>query len=248
VRPARLLHFALLDSADVEEPLERAHALGDAAALAELEVTVRMRATDGGRFDEVMSGRAGLAISAMEPWARHAITRCQRYATLSAAAPDSSARALVQAAETVLFALAEAGELSFTLDASTAAWRTPDQILARPSTRPFVADDHFIVVVESIERAPGAGHLVRTRGLGKFGRPDVAMRAARGEAERAADWVRQVARRGAMGEPFLPGRRLSLPSLPPLALWPRTDDGLSPAPPDEAPIYELKEGGLSLVR
>jgi hypothetical protein len=240
VRPARLLHFALLDSPDVDELLE--------PALPELEVTVRLRATDGGRFDEMMSGRAGLALDSMEPWARHEIARCQRYATLSAAAPDSSARALVQAAEAVLFALAEAGELSWALDATTSAWRTPEQILALPSSRPFAADEHFIVVVEAVERAPGAGHLVRTRGLGKFGRPDVAMHAPRAEAERAADWVRQVARRGALGEPFLPGRRLSLPSLPPLALWPRTDDGLSPAPADEAPIYELKAGGLSLVR
>ena len=216
--------------------------------LDELEVTVRMRATDGGRFDEAVSGRAGLALSAMEPWAQHEIARCQRYATIEVNAPDSSARALVQAAEALLHALAEAGELSWALDASTAAWRTPAQILKRPTDRPFDADDHFLVVVEAIERAPGVGHLVRTRGLGKFGRPDVAMHAPRAEAERVAAWVRAVARQGAMGEPFLPGRRLSLPSLPPLALWPKSEDGLSPAPPDEAPIYELKEGGLALVR
>ncbi len=247
MRRARLDYLALLDSADIDEPLAHARSLGDEAAWAQLEVSVRMRATDGGRFDEAVGGRPGLALDAMEPWARHQIARCQRYASISALADETLGRPLVQAVETLLMALAEAGELDWALDQSSASWRTRDQLLAQKQ-RPFLVDDHFVVVVEAVERAPGVGHLVRTRGLQKFARPDVGMRAPRKDSEETADWVRQVARAGALGEPFAIGRRLTIPSLPSLALWPRSDDCLSPAPPDEAPLYELRQGGLSLVR
>jgi hypothetical protein len=230
-RPARLEYLVLLDSPDLEE-----------ARSDELEVTVRMRATDGGRFDEAIGGRAGLAVDEMPKWAQTEIARCQRYATICASVPEERARPIVEAAEKLLLDWKD--ELTWVLDCVTSTWRSRDEI----DERPFSVEDHFLVVVEAVERAPGVGHLVRTRGLGKFARPDVGMRAPRSDAEKISSWVRAVGRRGAEGEPFLPGRRLTLAGGPPLALWPRTEDCLASAPADESPLWELREGGLSLVR
>src|SRR5262249_12933008 len=90
-RPARLEYLVLLDSPDLEESRSD-----------ELEVTVRMRATDGGRFDEAVGGRAGLAVDEMPKWAQTEIARCQRYATICASVPEDRARPIVEAAETLL--------------------------------------------------------------------------------------------------------------------------------------------------
>jgi hypothetical protein len=73
------------------------------------------------------------------------------------------------------------------------------------------------------------------------------MRATRAEVERVAEWVRELGRRGAEGESFQPGRRIQLDGQA-FALWPRAEDCLAPAPADAAPLYELREGGLSIVR
>jgi hypothetical protein len=232
-RLARLHYLAILDTDEIDEARED-----------ELEVTMRMRATDGGRFDELVSGRALLSVQEMPSWAEHEIGRCQRYATIEAAVDPARASPLLRAAETLFCGWAAERDLTWLLDVQTATWRAADAVVPRA----FSVEDHFLVAVEAIERAPFVGHLVRTRGLAKFGRPDIGMRGPRSESEKLAEWVRAVGKRGAEGDPFAVGRRLSIPGLPPLALYPRTEDCLSPAPPDDAPLYELREGGLSVVR
>ena len=59
------------------------------------------------------------------------------------------------------------------------------------------------------------------------------------EQDTAGDVQDQVA--------FQPGRRIVLANRG-FALWPRTEDCLSAASAEEAPVYELREGGLSVVR
>src|SRR5262249_25715089 len=140
-----------------------------------LEVAVRMRATDGGRFDEALSGRSGLAVESMAPWVQHEIARCQRYATLEALVTHTEARAVLQSADALLAALAQDGDLTWSLDLGTCTLLPANEV----AERAFSVEHHFLVVVESVERAPGVGHLVRSRGLTQFGRPDVAMRAPR---------------------------------------------------------------------
>jgi hypothetical protein len=231
-RLARLEYVAILDGGDIDEARDD-----------ELEICARQRATDGGRFDELLLGRAGLGLETMPAWARHEIVRCQRYATVSACAPGDRAHRVAHEAESLLAAWAREGELLWALDCLTWTWRHHGEL----GERAFSVENHFVVVVESVERAPGAGHLVRTRGLAKFARPDVGMRRPRAEAERASAWVREVGRRGAEGEPFQPGRRITVLGQH-FALWPRSEDCLSSAPAGDAPLYELREGGLSLLR
>ena len=233
VRLAWLEYIAVLDGFVTEE--DRAD---------ELEIQVRNRATDGGRFDEILSGRAGLTLEALPAWARHEVGRCQRYASLLARGTEDRARYLVETAESILAAWARAGDLAWVLDRVTSTWRRGDQVVEQ---RAFSVEDQFVVVVEAVERAPGVGHLVRTRGLAKFARAEVGMRTPRSEAEAVSEWVREVGRRGAEGEVFQPGRRLLVAGRP-FALWPRSEDCLETLPPNEAPLFELREGGLAVVR
>src|SRR5439155_8950604 len=105
------------------------------------------------------------------------VARCQRYAEIAAHVADSPSLAVLHAAMTLLGALAAEGDLTLALDAATARWWSPPELAALgPASRPFALDEHVQIVVESVERRPGAGHLVRSRGLVKFARPDVAAR------------------------------------------------------------------------
>jgi hypothetical protein len=228
VRAARLRFLALLDGPDIAEAEARARAaFPDEDAWQALEVTERARAIDGGRFDEAVGGRAAHALDRRSPHERWLVERCQRYATIEARLPDEATASVLQAAEALLHALAVEGDLVLALDLSTAEWRDPDEVRARPAARPFVPDEHFVIVVEAVERGPGVGHLVRSRGLDKFARPDVGAHAPKAEAEPLAERLRAWARRLVEGE------------APPHGGRPLGDDGIAPAAPDEAALWKL---------
>lgn len=242
-RRARLETWALLDGARIDDALERARAeVDDDAAWDALEVTVRARATDGGRLDAALAGRPLMTLESRSEHERVEVARCQRYVELAASPADSPSLIVLQAQLAVVGALAAEGDLTLALDAPTARWWSPDELAALgPASRPFALDEHVQVVIESVERRPGVGHLVRSRGLDKFARADVGGRAPRRDAERIAELVRDVARMLAEGAELRPGDRLRVPDLPPLTIAPRADDALSDAPADSAPLYELRD-------
>ena len=154
---------------------------------------------------------------------------------------DEPSLAVLEAALATVQALATEGNLLFAIDQLTARWWTPDALSALPPDRPFDLDEHAQIVAEAAERAPGVGHVTRSRGLGKFARPDVGARAPRKDAPLLAEIVRDTARLLAHGERLLPGDLLRVPNLPPLTLVPRTDDCLHDAPASSAPLYELRD-------
>lgn len=242
-RRARVEFWALLDGARIDDALERARAeVGSGAAWDALEVAVRARATDGGRLDAALAGRAAMTLESRSEHERSDVARCQRYAEVSALIADPPSLLVLQAALALLSALAAEGDLTLALDGATARWWSPDELAALgPPSRPFALDEHVQVVVEAVERRPGAGHLVRSRGLAKFARPDVGARGPRKDAERISELLRDVARMLADGAPLRPGDRLSVPDLPPLTFVPRSDDALADAPADGAPLYELRD-------
>ncbi len=254
-RAMRIELVALLDgNAHVDAALGRARdELAADRAWDALEIDVRARATDVGRLDRLLDGRAGLALADRDEADRLAAARCQRYVTVEAAPPDAADLAPLQAAAALLRALAVEEDLALAWDAGAARWWAPAELAALAPARPFALDEHVRVVVEAVERRPGAGHLVRSRGLAKLARPDVGARVPRPRAAAVAELVRDVARLFADGAAPLPGDRLNAPGLPPLTLIPRTDDALADAAPDDAPLYELRDAvprgaGDSLAR
>jgi hypothetical protein len=243
-RPAYFGFVALLDDPRIDDALERARdEVGDPRLYDRLTVDLVVRANDGGRLDEALSGRGAFGLEARDEHERHEIARCPKYVVIEARLADSRSLALLEAALATLRALATEGNLLFAVDQVTARWWTPAELAALPPDRPFDLDEHAQVVVEAVERAPGVGHLVRSRGLGKLARPDVGARAPRRDASLLAEIVRDLARLLAHGEQPAPGDLLRVPNLPPLTLVPRTDDCLHDAPAASAPLYELRDRG-----
>lgn len=211
------------------------------AAWQRLDVDVRARGSDQQRLEEALAGRARLALAARDPHEQREVERCQRYVTIAAELADPAELAVLQAALALLRGLAAEADLLLAVDRSTARWWTPAELLALTPGRSLELDEHLQLVVEAVERSPGAGHLVRSRGLDKFARPDVGGRVPRRDAERISELLRELAGLLIEGELLQPGDRLHAPDLPPLTLIPRSDDCLSDAPPDEAPLYELRD-------
>jgi hypothetical protein len=243
-RRARLSFVALLDGARIDAALDRARdELGDARAWDALDVQVRARATDGGRLDAALDGRPRMTLASRPEHERSDVDRAQRYATIEADLADPPILTVLCGALAILRALADEGDLVLACDLATARWWAPDELAALAPDRPFELDEHVQVVVEAVERRPGVGHLVRSRGLGKFARPDVGGRGPRRDAERLSEVLRDVARVLADGAALEPGARVELRALGPCTFVPRPDDALGDAPADEAPLYELRDLG-----
>jgi hypothetical protein len=241
-RSACLEIFALLPgNARIDDALERATEEVGEAAMSLLEIDLCARATDGGRLAEALAGRAAHSLAARDEHDRREVDRAARYVLIAATIPDPGELAHLRAATAMLRALALEDDLLLGLDAATARWWSPEELRALSPARPFSLDEHTQMVVEAVERRPGAGHLVRSRGLPKLARPDVAARVPRASAERVSDLLRDLAALLADGEPVHPGDRLNAPSLPPLTLIPRSDDCLHDAPAETAPLYELRD-------
>jgi hypothetical protein len=238
---------ALLDGAHIEEALARAQAeVDDDRIWDALDVQVRARVTDGGRLDEALCGRPLMTLEALGSTERTVVARCQWYASVAAAPADSPTLDVLEAATALLRALADDGDVTLALDVVTARWWSADELKRLWARRPFALDEHVNVVVEAVERRPGVGHLVRSRGLAKLARPDVGARGPRRDAERLSELLRDVARLLADGAPMGAGERLRAANLPPAVFIPRSDDALADASADEAPLYELRdldEGG-----
>jgi hypothetical protein len=241
-RRAELAFVAVLSDARIDDALEAARA-GDPEAFERLHVELRLRANDGGRYEEALGGRVAQYLAARSDDERHEVERARAYAVVEARHADAPDADALRAALAILRALAADDDLVLAIDRSTARLQSPDELLALDPARPFDPAEHLVVVREAEERKPGAGRLVRSRGLGKFARPDVAARAVRPDDD-LADLVRALAEELALGRVIAPQERIGS-----RVLTPRTDDGLADAPADQAPLYELRDPPrLSLVR
>ncbi|MCC6994786.1 MAG: hypothetical protein IT370_09270 [Deltaproteobacteria bacterium] len=248
-RPARLGFIALLETPKIDAALDAAREAcsgqgSDPAASAawdSLEIDVRARAADGGRLGDILAGRAGMTLAQLSEAAQHDIARATRYVTISATHPDPAALHILQAALGCARALADEGDLIAWLDVSTARWWLPDEITALAPQRRFELDEHIQIVVEAAERRPGHGHVVRSRGLDKLARPDVAARAPRRDAALLSEVVRDLARLLAEGVLIEPGDKLTVRDLPPLTVVAVGPDTLAPALAASAPVFELRD-------
>ncbi len=126
------------------------------------------------------------------------------------------------------------------LDAHAHAWLSPQMLAERATDGPFRMQDEVSIVFET-EPSHEFGHLLHTRGLIKFGRPDlivVSVPPRHGVA--IADIVNQLAERLALGEVLDVGDTVDLEGLGTL----RADLYV---PGSNAPELHLNNHGLVLV-
>ncbi len=206
-----------------------------------LDIQIHSRQTDLGRLDGLLAGRPSLGIESLGPHAQLEIDRASWYALIESELSDPPTMAVLQAAMATLSQLARENDLLFAFDAETAQWWTPEVLSALHLAIPFVPDDHVRVAVEAVERKPGVGHLVRSRGLAKFARPDLAARVPKRDAPILAEILHDLVRLLAEGETISAGDRVRLRDLPALTMIPRSEDALSDAPADSATLYELRD-------
>ncbi len=126
------------------------------------------------------------------------------------------------------------------LDAHSHNWMAPQQIAERDPSAPMRMQDEVAIVFET-EPSHDFGHLMHTRGLLKFGRPDVIVVGVPPKhGVRIADIVNQLAEKLALGARLDAGDTVDLEGLGTL----RAD---AYVPGENAPELHLNNEGLVLV-
>lgn len=142
-------------------------------------------------------------------------------------------RAKLQVAYSVRFSVPEPRDLSylqgcwaaivwlcqlgakFVLDGHPIRWHLGEQLAELDPLRPFEIKNEIGVVFESDQRPDFEfGHVMHTRGMLKFGRPDFVLKGAEREDARAAGiLLNGLARRAALGAAFHEGQTLTAGAL-----------------------------------
>ena len=134
--------------------------------------------------------------------------------------------------------LAQAGT-SLTLDAAAATWHRQADVAALAPHRPFNIQ-HEVSVIAETEPVPGFGHPVHTRGMIKFGRPDLIAGVPADRIEETGRILNHLARRLAEGDVLAAGQRVRVNERRTLLV--------SPYVPDETtPDVVLSDDGLRLI-
>ena len=126
--------------------------------------------------------------------------------TLTVQLPDPQDLTYLQDAWAVTRCLCE-GDALAVLQGHAARWLTPAQVLERPVDRPFHIRDEIALIFEMAE-TPGVGHIMFSRGMATFGRPDIIFPGASPkDAELMWRLAENLARgaRAAIGTPLLDG-------------------------------------------
>ncbi len=126
------------------------------------------------------------------------------------------------------------------LDVHAGQFHTTTAVSAVPPDAALDPIREISLIYETEESAPGAGHLVHTRGMRKFGRPDLVARVDEEDAGVMAQVLRQVS--AAMADGWLPAERHGVDLLAGRTLY------LVPyEPADDLPDVHLNNDGMQLV-
>jgi hypothetical protein len=151
--------------------------------------------------------------------------------------PDPADLTHLQLAWAVASAVSKAGAVAV-FDAFAHDWSLPEPIAALDPFRPFSVYREISVIAET-ESSPGFGHPVHTRGMIKFGRPDLIMGVPEEKIGDAASILNQLATMLAEGHVLTAGQQLRINDEETLAVLPYTPD-------DRIPDVQLINDGLLL--
>jgi hypothetical protein len=152
--------------------------------------------------------------------------------------PDPADLTHLQLAWAVAARVSRAGAVAV-FDAFAHDWSLPEQVAALDPHRPFDILREISVIAES-EPTPGFGHPVHTRGMIKFGRPDLIMGVPEDRIGDAASVLNQLATMLAEGHVLAAGHHLRINDEETLAVLPYT-------PGSHIPDVQLINDGLLLT-
>ncbi len=155
---------------------------------------------------------------------------CQAAMIVSGLVEDPKDLGYLQRAFLILKLLTGAGAIA-ACDVEALAWWTREQLEELPDDWEFDVADHIRVVAESAGDEPGAGLLFHTLGMGKFGRPDVAIGGLEREHTAAAsEMLENLATALAEGDAFETDDVVEPDGFPPLRCDELEDDSESADP------------------
>jgi hypothetical protein len=152
--------------------------------------------------------------------------------------PDPVDLTHLQLAWAVAARVSRAGAVAV-FDAFAHDWSLPEQVAALDPHRPFDILREISVIAES-EPTPGFGHPVHTRGMVKFGRPDLIMGVPEDRIGDAASILNRLATMLAEGHVLAAGHQLRINDEETLAVLPYT-------PGSHIPDVQLINDGLLLT-
>jgi len=158
--------------------------------------------------------------------------------SVSIQVPDPPDLSHLQLGWAVAGALARRGALAV-LDTATHGWHEAAQVAALPPHRPFRIHDEVKVIAEDPATA-GFGHVVHTRGMIKFARPDLLTGVTNDRIEHTGRVLNHLSRMLAEGMVLVPHRRLRFDDDHTFEVVPYEPDG-------NAPEVHLNNDGLLLV-
>lgn len=158
--------------------------------------------------------------------------------TIRVAVQDPPDLAHLQLAWEVAASAARAGAVAV-LDAYAHDWYPAEAVAGLDPHRPFTAMREISVVAET-ESVPGFGHPVHTRGMIKFGRPDLIIGVPEEQIGDAATILNQLGRMLAEGQVLAPGQDLRVEGKRVLTVVPYQPD-------DRIPDVALIDDGLLIL-
>lgn len=175
---------------------------------------------DGWRADALRN----LAAMEFEDLSRLDAASCCYSITVSV--PDPADLSHLQLGWAVAAEIAAAGAFAF-LDVHPAGWQSGESVAALPPERPFVIQREVRLIAEN-EATPGFGHPVHTRGMVKFGRPELVVGVPAERIQETGQILNHLARMMAEGELITPGQKFRVNEQRVLVVEPYTPDGRVP--------------------
>jgi hypothetical protein len=151
---------------------------------------------------------------------------------------DPTDLAYLQLAWAVAASLARAGSCAV-LDVYAATWRSGAAVASLSPDRPFTVQREVSVIHET-EPTAQFGYPVHTRGMIKFGRPDLIAGVSADRIEETGRILNHLARMLAEGDMLVPGQRLRFDGRRTVLVTPYTPDATTPE-------VNLANDGLLLV-
>jgi hypothetical protein len=178
-----------------------------------------------------------VALGDLDEWTLRELRASRACYVLRASFPDPHDLAYLQAAWIKVQRLLRAGATAV-LDAHACWWRPRKEVIAWPSDRPFDPQREIRIMFETEPTAP-FGYLVHTRGLRKFGRPDLIYPGrTKEEAAAHAQALQTIAASCAEGRLIGTGPQIEFQG--------RLVDVVEYVPGENGPELELNNDGLLL--
>ncbi|GAA3221662.1 hypothetical protein ACFO1B_16320 [Dactylosporangium siamense] len=207
------------------------------APLAALDLRIHQYADSAAWIDTWRTG-ALRNLAAQQPLDLDRLDAATWCYSISIAAADPADLTHLQLAWAVAAGIAAAGAFA-ALDVFAANWLTGASVAALSPHRPFTVQQEVSLIAET-EPAPGFGHPVHTRGMLKFGRPDLVAGVPADRIEETGRILNHLARMLAEGHVLTPGQVLRFDGRRALTVAPYAPDATTPE-------LHLNNDGLLLV-